>query len=236
MTWKTHILGGIQAGIVMAAVTNAEPNVALMEIGMASLGSILPDIDQPNSKISRSDIALGFTSKQLSKITKHRREVHTVWASFLFAILGVAFLSIATTASASGFSFLVGLILAIIIDLVGFKIGIPMGIICILVLPQFVNLSFITLDSKLILPLSIALFIGCLSHLLYDTFNIQGIMWLHPFKKKRYKIGKIQTQSKEETFFRVVMILFTLILFMIFQPFGDKLFIELFNYKELFNS
>ena len=68
MLWKTHIWGGIQAGIILAAVTNAEPKTALVEIGAATIGSILPDIDQQNSKISRSDIALSLTSKGLSKV------------------------------------------------------------------------------------------------------------------------------------------------------------------------
>lgn len=236
MTWKTHILGGMQAGMLLVAVTNAEPKVALMEVGIATLGSVLPDIDQSNSKISRSDLVLNFISKQLSKVTKHRREVHTVWASFLFALLCSLFLLGATSASATGFSFLAGIIIAIIIDLLGFKIGIPMGILAFFMLPQFIKISVITLDTKLILPLCIALFLGCLSHLVYDTFNLQGIMWLHPFKKKRYKLAKIQTTSQEELFFRIVMILITIILFLSIRPFGTEPIYEIFNYKEIFTT
>ena len=59
-------------------------------------------------------------------------------------------------------------------------------------------------------------------------------MWLHPFKKKRYKLGKIQTQSKEESFFRVLMIMITLILLVATQPLGLNPIEEIFNNKEIF--
>ena len=105
MIWRTHIVGGVQAGVLMAAATGADPKLATMEICAAALGSIMPDIDQANSKISRSDIVLKGISHALSKVTKHRREVHTVWASFLFGVLAAAFLGLASIASATGTSF-----------------------------------------------------------------------------------------------------------------------------------
>lgn len=234
MMWNTHIFGGFQAGILVAAVTNADPKTAALQIGAATLGSILPDIDQPNSKISRSDIVLSTVSKNLSKVTKHRREVHTIWASAIFALIAALFLFIATSASATGFSVLAGLITAIIIDLLGLKIGIPMGLILFFLIPNLINFSLFTLDKNLIFPIALSVFFGCISHLLYDTINIQGIMWLHPFKKKRYKLGRIQTQSKEETFFRVLMVMITLILFVAIQPLGLNPINELFNNKEIF--
>ena len=141
MLWKTHIWGGIQAGIILAAVTNAEPKTALVEIGAATIGSILPDIDQQNSKISRSDIALSLTSKGLSKVTKHRREVHTVWASFIFGILAAAFLCLASIGSATGFSFFIGLLAALLIDFSGAKVGIPMGLLLFFMIPHFITPS-----------------------------------------------------------------------------------------------
>lgn len=234
MMWNTHIFGGMQAGIILATATNAEPKTALLQIGAATLGSILPDIDQPNSKISRSDIVLNAAAKNLSKVTKHRREVHTVWASAIFAIIAAVFLFIATSSSVTGFSVLAGLIAAIIIDLLGFKIGIPMGVLLFFLIPNIIDFSLFTLDKSLIYPLSLAVFFGCISHLIYDTINIQGIMWLHPFKKKRYKLGKIQTQSKEESFFRVLMIMITLILLVATQPLGLNPIEEIFNNKEIF--
>ena len=229
MIWKTHIFGGIQAGIILAAITNPEPKIALMEIGAATLGSILPDIDQQNSKISRSDIALKFVSSKLSKVTKHRREVHTVWASFLFGLLAALFMFIASSASASGVSFLIGLMVAIAIDLYGMKIGIPMGIIICLILPQFIKTPSSMFDTSLIMPIAIAVFLGCISHLVYDSANVQGIMWLHPFKKKRFRYLKIKTDSQDEAFFRVLMIVLTLLLLVILKPFGTQTLYEIFN-------
>lgn len=227
MLWKTHIWGGIQAGIILAAVTNAEPKTALVEIGAATIGSILPDIDQQNSKISRSDIALSLTSKGLSKVTKHRREVHTVWASFIFGILAAAFLCLASIGSATGFSFFIGLLAALLIDFSGAKVGIPMGLLLFFMIPHFIHTSIITFSPELILPTSVAIFLGCISHLVYDSANVQGIMWLHPFKKKRYKFSTIQTSSKEEDTFRLFMILLTLVMFAVLHPLGTQSLYEI---------
>lgn len=229
MIWKTHILGGIQAGIVMAAVTNADPKTAALEIGAAAIGSILPDIDQPNSKISRSDLVLSGISKQLSKVTKHRREVHTVWASFLFGVISYGILMLAAGASVTGFSFFIGLAAAILIDLFGGKIGIIVGTVLFFLIPHYVDSAWFTFDKSLILPGSIAVFIGCISHLIYDSVNKQGIMWLHPFKKKRYRIGTIQTESKEESYFRAFMFLITAVLAVALQPFGSPYVYDIFQ-------
>lgn len=227
MIWKTHIWGGMQAGIILAAATHAEPKLALIEIGAATLGSVWPDIDQPNSKISRSDIALKGVSNGLSKVTKHRREVHTVWASFLFGLVTALFVYLASLASTTGLSFFIGLAAALLIDFSGAKIGIPMGFILFLLIPQFIQSSTSMFDSKYILPIATAAFLGCISHLIYDTANIQGIMWLHPFKKKRYHFLKITTESKEESFFRVLMILLTMVLLIVLQPFGTQYLFEI---------
>ena len=229
MMWKTHIWGGMQAGIILATATHADPKTAAIEIGAATLGSILPDIDQPNSKISRSDIVLRATANQLSKVTKHRRGVHSVWASFLFGVIAGLFLMLASSASVTGFSFFIGLIVALLIDFSGMKIGIPMGMVLFFLIPLFIKTSWFTLDSNLIIPTATAVFLGCISHLIYDTVNVQGIMWLHPFKKKRYRISTIQTDSKEESFFRVLMVLTTLVLFVVLQPFGTQQIFEIFN-------
>ena len=43
---------------------------------------------------------------------------------------------------------------------------------------------------------------GLLSHLILDTFNGKGIMWLWPLSKKHFHIAKIHTGAKQESFFR----------------------------------
>ncbi len=43
--------------------------------------------------------------------------------------------------------------------------------------------------------------LGMLSHLVLDTLNPTGIMWLYPFTKKKYHVARIKTGSGGETAF-----------------------------------
>jgi len=47
--------------------------------------------------------------------------------------------------------------------------------------------------------------VGIMSHLILDSFNYAGIMWLYPFKKRRYHWGRIRNRSSEETILMVVL-------------------------------
>ena len=66
--------------------------------------------------------------------------------------------------------------------------------------------NYILLDkvsfSKLLVE---ALCAGMLSHLLLDTLNEKGIMWLWPFYRQPMHIACIRTGSKAEEVFRVFM-------------------------------
>lgn len=65
---------------------------------------------------------------------------------------------------------------------------------------------------SMILPQAICLgfLIGTMSHLILDTFNYKGIMWLYPFSKKHYHIASIKTRTTMETIFMAIMIAITL--------------------------
>ena len=68
---------------------------------------------------------------------------------------------------------------------------------------------------SMVLPQAICLgfLIGTLSHLVLDTFNYKGIMWLYPLTKKHYHIASIKTRTFGETAFMVAMIVATAFLF-----------------------
>lgn len=68
---------------------------------------------------------------------------------------------------------------------------------------------------SMVVPQSICLgfLIGTLSHLLLDTFNYKGIMWLYPLTKKHYHIASIKTRTFGETAFMIAMIVISAILF-----------------------
>ena len=73
-----------------------------------------------------------------------------------------------------------------------------------------------SLISSLILPLPAilistryyyALVVGYLLHLLADTLNPSGVMWLYPYKKK-YSLKLANTGGLEEVIFSVIAIMF----------------------------
>lgn len=53
MMAATHRLGGLAAGMAVAVVLHTEPTYTGVIIGSAVLGSLIPDIDNPHSRISR---------------------------------------------------------------------------------------------------------------------------------------------------------------------------------------
>ena len=68
---------------------------------------------------------------------------------------------------------------------------------------------------SMVLPQAICLgfLIGTMSHLVLDTFNNKGIMWLYPLTKKHYHIGSIKTRTTGESVFMIVMIVISAFVF-----------------------
>lgn len=106
MTAPTHRLGGFAAGMAIAAGTNAALPATALIVTMAVLGSLLPDIDNRHSSISRKwrlisgIFALGqkiirIISKALPKkagehirsLIGHRGITHSLTAVLLFSAL-----------------------------------------------------------------------------------------------------------------------------------------------------
>lgn len=215
MTWKTHLAGGLQAGLLFTAVTGHTGTLAFTEIGIAMLGSVLPDIDHPSSKISRTDLGLRLVSSGISKVTKHRRGTHTIWCSALFAAILLLLFYLIPTAQTP---VLLAIAIGIVADLAHIRIGTFLGIAALFILPMFPDIPMLTISRDNALLYAAALFAGCISHLIYDTFNPQGIMWLHPVSKKRFSIANIQTESKSERYFCFLMTLIAFAMLIIIMP------------------
>ncbi len=66
--------------------------------------------------------------------------------------------------------------------------------------------------------ISIGFLVGALSHLVLDTFNRTGIMWLFPLTKKKFSLASVKTRSGAETMFCVGMLAVST--FMVFNYFG----------------
>ncbi|WLR53046.1 metal-dependent hydrolase [Bacillus tianshenii] len=108
MQYHTHLAFGAAAG---AAVMTYIPQVSIEQTFLYSggllVGALLPDIDHPNSKISRAVPVLG---KAISSTTGHRTFFH----SALF--IGLLFLLYQTSIPAD---FITGLITGVVSHVVG---------------------------------------------------------------------------------------------------------------------
>ena len=65
---------------------------------------------------------------------------------------------------------------------------------------------------SMVLPQAICLgfLIGTISHLVLDTFNYKGIMWMYPLSRKHFHIASIKTRTTMEIVFMAIMIAITL--------------------------
>ena len=64
-----------------------------------------------------------------------------------------------------------------------------------------------TLQIPYVRPATLGFVVGYLSHLLLDSLNPAGIMWLYPFRKKHYAAAKIRTGTAQEIPVRLMLVL-----------------------------
>ena len=89
MMGKTHLATGILAGELTAlAYYRASIIPALIVIGTAAIGSLLPDIDHPGSLLSSSSGLSRHISNSIAAVTPHRGLTHTpIFAGLIIAAL-----------------------------------------------------------------------------------------------------------------------------------------------------
>lgn len=93
MTGKTHIIGGIAAGLAFAQITNYEPVILL---GAGAVGAVIPDICHGGSKIGR---AFPLASKIINGLFGHRTFTHSLVFLLMAAYLFQTFLPNAALAA-----------------------------------------------------------------------------------------------------------------------------------------
>lgn len=74
MVGKTHLYAGLCAGAGYALWAQMPLVPAALAVGAAMIGGVLPDLDHPNSKVTKKTGILGFCS---SRLFKHRGVLHT---------------------------------------------------------------------------------------------------------------------------------------------------------------
>lgn len=97
MRYYTHVATSCAGGLVLTHFTHLH-NSPLLIVGIA-LGSLLPDIDEPKSKVGRKVPVL---SHGIKLFFGHRGITHTLLASFLVSCLLLYFLKAFPSSIATG--------------------------------------------------------------------------------------------------------------------------------------
>lgn len=159
MRGTTHIVGGVIAAELVCMVMHIpDVQTASVVAGAAVLGSIMPDIDQPRSKISNRNIATRVIGTSTHLVLGHRGVTHTIiFGAVLSAILYFA---------------------------VNF-------------FPELL-IKYTQCDAVSMIT-ALSFMAGYLSHLILDTFNAGGIMWLWPFSSRKYHVAEIRSGGIVDT-------------------------------------
>ncbi|MGP4063044.1 metal-dependent hydrolase [Halobacillus sp. H74] len=107
MEGKTHIVGGLAAGVGYSVLVGTGDTTPFL-VG-CMVGSLIPDIDHPQGKLGR---VLPFLSKPISSIFGHRTVTHSL---LFLVIVGVAF-QFLNLSQALEIGIMIGLVSHIVLD------------------------------------------------------------------------------------------------------------------------
>lgn len=208
MNSKTHmIVGGMSAGLLVSyAVAKGELTLDINNIVVhtpvciypAVIGSILPDMDMPQTKSGRV-------------VRKMLNMGITVSTSFIVGTIVLSFFIKSLTA------LLIPLIICLVLmslfsvwlKTISHRKQTHYGIVGVLMFLPFIVFSFRATShiiNDIIGSCLLGFWIGWFSHIIADSFNKKGIPWLYPFTNKHYYIMKVKTGTKEEETFRTISI------------------------------
>ena len=193
MMGNTHMTGGVVAALSVITVSGIT-SPALMGLGTACAvsGSLFPDIDHPNSKLSRRNQLCSAISNLVCSLTTHRGFCHTV--PFLL-LMGAGWWLVFV---------LFGSIAENHLDAFFYETAKETQV----PLFRYIANWNVTFGMQTGCWFFLA---GILSHLILDTLNPEGILWLYPFRKKRFHLLSIKTDSNGERLVRVVLVLLILL-------------------------
>lgn len=183
MTGKTHMVVGATAAV---ALSGGVPLVSLpLAVICSVIGSLVPDIDHPNSLASTANPFMRLVSFVVRK-------------AFIPAI-AVALNAVSTVIGRTG--------IKIKDARTGHRGPIthsPIGAL-IWTLPVALICGFSSVPAKFV-------FIGIMSHILADMLNPQGAPFLYPFVSKNISFAGIRTGSGAEGLFKAAMTVVLLLL------------------------
>ena len=116
MQWNTHIVTGAALGTLGSVIV---PGNDLGIVCMAVVGSLLPDIDHPESKVGRYVLPLSYP---IFKIWGHRTITHSIWFLLLSLPFVPMFWLIGWPAHLP-FGLVIGVLSHLLADLVSYNTG-----------------------------------------------------------------------------------------------------------------
>lgn len=171
MMGKTHMVGGALGGMSIITITGTQ-NIG--EIGVIMGTSLIGSL-APDLDHPKSKLS------NANIITK------------LISMVISSFTSHRRATHTVWFSFIIG------------ACGYLLGMAIFPLLNSLLGLLPIKIDNidslNMALLCGVGMLAGALSHIIFDTFNKEGIMWLHPISKKRFSILPITTSSTGEAIF-----------------------------------
>ena len=217
MNYKAHQIGGLSLGASAALLKYGIPKnpetalLSLVIIGTATTAALLPDIDEPSSKVGRKTAIL---SNGVKAIAGHRGFFHSP-----LAVVGLwIILELLRNASvvANGQLYITTVIVAALVIGVFMtrRKRVTIGFVLVAVWIVLGVMFDKRVDPGLILRcVEEGVLLGYISHLLMDMTNRAGIPLLYPFSKKKFHLMTLKTNRDEfiaETLFiiPVVAILF----------------------------
>lgn len=231
MTYKTHLIGGAQAGLLTSMVVEGSYTESVLIVSAAMLGSVLPDLDQPKSKLCQSDVLVGLLSLAISRITKHRGFTHTLPGA---ALLGVPFYVLAVFQGGRSdteglFALLSAFVIFVLLHATGSIFRPLAGCIAVAVYVAGPELADAIIDagldlagdSRLAMTMTVSVIAGAISHIFYDAFNKGGVPILWPVTKRNFRLMEIRTNTAGEFWFIVLQII---LLGLMLEILGIKLF------------
>lgn len=221
MKRTAHIVGGACAGVITSTIIVS--NIASVDgvmfsgilIGSSIWGSLLPDIDHPESTFGKK---VPIISNLISATGGHRGITH---APLIYMLL----ISLMLLITNRGIQFFVVLgleyFLSKIIASSIYKLKLKL-----LGKPYYLHLALylimIVLTCKvdgylnvLYTQMLIGVFVGALSHIFMDSLTIGGTPWFFPISKRKFRILKLKTGRDEGLGILIALMLTVLTVYLI---------------------
>lgn len=82
MLWRTHFLAGVAAGLLLAGHANLK--AMALSAGVAGVAALLPDLDDPHSKLGRMASPASWAMKMT---VGHRGPLHSLLGTGVITML-----------------------------------------------------------------------------------------------------------------------------------------------------